>query len=265
MSISAFYLNRTFCRKLHLSLWPEWYSLFCFRRDGGNTSSGPVQVFKERANQCYRHQGHKTTPMISQGGVHGRLLIAQVPPGAVFLQPIISSAGSKELYFHHIKKSQRDKEPSRGSKAKALMQDGALHPYTCSVTRQSPIPGSLSLSCAFLHLQRSWWSTLLKHLKSQREKKYRVWAKILQPLSIKDQASVKMSANWLVGTSDPKCPFRGHLTCWDATKTGLVVRQDGKKSAQDEIRQMGVSPAFYEPIPKLAHTQVSKGVSRRHL
>lgn len=35
--------------------------------------------------------------------------VAQMPLGAAFLQPIITAAASRELYFHYIKE-QSDKE-----------------------------------------------------------------------------------------------------------------------------------------------------------
>lgn len=47
-------------------------------------------------------------------GGHGHVPIAHMPLGIVFLQPIISSAASKELYFHCIKEqSERQRDGLR--------------------------------------------------------------------------------------------------------------------------------------------------------
>ena len=67
-----------------------------------------------KTHESYRHWGGaggtcKTTPEISWRGGHGHVPEAHTPLEAAFLQPVITSVASRELYFHYIKE-QSDKE-----------------------------------------------------------------------------------------------------------------------------------------------------------
>lgn len=58
---------------------------------------------------------------------------------------------------NHVSASQRrvreTKSQAEGPQPKPLTQDGDLDAHSQAITRQFPLTGSLSLSCAFVHLQ----------------------------------------------------------------------------------------------------------------